>query len=54
MKRGGGRSSERRARTRSPNQMDLDIRQAPARPNSFTNLGHNLVLTYRTLWNKDH
>ncbi|VDO22936.1 unnamed protein product, partial [Haemonchus placei] len=54
LKRGGGRCSERRARTRSPNQMDLDIRQAPARPNSFTNLGHNLVLTYRTLWNKDH
>ncbi|PIO77228.1 putative D-tyrosyl-tRNA(Tyr) deacylase [Teladorsagia circumcincta] len=42
LKRGGGRCSERRARTRSPNQMDPDIRQAPARPNSFTNLGHNL------------
>uniref|UniRef100_A0A1I7W860 Mariner Mos1 transposase n=1 Tax=Heterorhabditis bacteriophora TaxID=37862 RepID=A0A1I7W860_HETBA len=48
-----GRCSERRARTRSPNG-ELDIRQPPARPNSFTNLGHNLVLTYRTLWNKDH
>ncbi|CAJ0595984.1 unnamed protein product [Cylicocyclus nassatus] len=54
LKRGGGRCSERRARTRSP-QMDMDMRsQTPARPNSFTNLGHNLVLTYRTLWNKDH
>ncbi|CAI4230941.1 unnamed protein product [Auanema sp. JU1783] len=49
---GGGtsRCSERRARTRSPNG-DLDGRHTPARPNSFTNLGHNLVLTYRTLWN---
>ncbi|ETN77429.1 hypothetical protein NECAME_11057 [Necator americanus] len=50
----GSRCSERRARTRSPNQLEMDLRQAPARPNSFTNLGHNLVLTYRTLWNKDH
>ena len=46
--RRGGRCSERRARTRSPNG---DEQRAPARPNSFTNLGHNLVLTYRTLWN---
>ncbi|CAD6186095.1 unnamed protein product [Caenorhabditis auriculariae] len=49
----GARASERRARTRSPNG-ELDARQPPARPNSFTNLGHNLVLTYKTLWNKDH
>ncbi|CAI5439456.1 unnamed protein product [Caenorhabditis angaria] len=44
------RTSERRARTRSPN---LDC-EPPARPNSFTNLGHNLVLTYRNLLNKEH
>ncbi|KAE9420686.1 hypothetical protein Angca_006395, partial [Angiostrongylus cantonensis] len=50
----GGHFTERRARTRSPNHMDLDIRHSPSRPNSFTNLGHNLVLTYRTLWNKEH
>ncbi|KJH43989.1 hypothetical protein DICVIV_09991 [Dictyocaulus viviparus] len=50
----GSRGMERRARTRSPNQMEMDARQSPSRPNSFTNLGHNLVLTYRTLWNKDH
>ncbi|CAB3410907.1 unnamed protein product [Caenorhabditis bovis] len=53
-KQRNARCSERRARTRSPNGAELDSRQPPARPNSFTNLGHNLVLTYKTLWNKNH
>uniref|UniRef100_A0A8R1E3X0 Protein kinase domain-containing protein n=3 Tax=Caenorhabditis japonica TaxID=281687 RepID=A0A8R1E3X0_CAEJA len=54
-KQRNARASERRARTRSPN-MDLDPHreQPPARPNSFTNLGHNIVLTYRNLLYKDH
>ncbi|KAF1770000.1 hypothetical protein GCK72_001817 [Caenorhabditis remanei] len=49
------RASERRARTRSPNaELDPHREQPPARPNSFTNLGHNIVLTYRNLLYKDH
>ncbi|CAD5206773.1 unnamed protein product [Bursaphelenchus okinawaensis] len=39
------RQSERRSRTRSPTNEASDAR--PARPNSFTNLGHNLACT---LW----
>ncbi|TKR94381.1 hypothetical protein L596_008670 [Steinernema carpocapsae] len=42
-----GRASERRARTRSPTNDLLDSKATPARPNSFTNLGHNLACT---LW----
>ncbi|KAK0424804.1 hypothetical protein QR680_008864 [Steinernema hermaphroditum] len=40
------RTSERRARTRSPTDL-LESKTTPARPNSFTNLGHNLACT---LW----
>ncbi|PAV85646.1 hypothetical protein WR25_08255 isoform A [Diploscapter pachys] len=62
-------SGSRRSRTRSPSGFELDLpgpgapglqRQhtgtatTPSRPNSFTNLGHNLVLTYKTLWHKDN
>ncbi|VDK42112.1 unnamed protein product [Anisakis simplex] len=37
------RRSERRARTRSPAGDSNEKRSQPTRPNSFTNLGHNLV-----------
>ncbi|KAI6202819.1 Protein kinase domain-containing protein [Aphelenchoides besseyi] len=40
------RQPERRSRTRSPTD-HLDSQSRPARPNSFTNLGHNLACT---LW----
>ncbi|NP_001335518.1 Protein kinase domain-containing protein [Caenorhabditis elegans] len=54
-KQRNARASERRARTRSPNaELDPQREQPPARPNSFTNLGHNIVLTYRNLLYKDH
>ncbi|KHN71737.1 SCY1-like protein 2 [Toxocara canis] len=41
--RSGGRRNERRARTRSPASDTAEKRSQPTRPNSFTNLGHNLV-----------
>ncbi|KAF8368684.1 hypothetical protein PRIPAC_86513, partial [Pristionchus pacificus] len=60
MRRSARNASERRARTRSPTGDVLGDRppssrsiHQPARPNSFTNLGHNLVLTYRNFWQKD-
>ncbi|CAJ0576069.1 unnamed protein product, partial [Mesorhabditis spiculigera] len=58
MKR-NGTAVERRSRTRSPT---ADLLQdpsrpasgvPPARPSSFSNLGHNLVLTYRNFWQKE-
>uniref|UniRef100_A0A915C377 Protein kinase domain-containing protein n=1 Tax=Parascaris univalens TaxID=6257 RepID=A0A915C377_PARUN len=45
--RNSTRHSERRARTRSPVSDSTEKRSQPARPNSFTNLGHNLACT---LW----
>ncbi|GMT27099.1 hypothetical protein PFISCL1PPCAC_18396, partial [Pristionchus fissidentatus] len=60
MRRSARAASDRRARTRSPTGDVLGDRppssrsiHQPARPNSFTNLGHNLVLTYRNFWQKD-
>ncbi|UMM13833.1 hypothetical protein L5515_001913 [Caenorhabditis briggsae] len=56
-KQRNARASERRARNRSPNaELEPHREHPPARPNSFSNLGHNIVLTYRNLMynNKDH
>uniref|UniRef100_A0A9J2P300 Protein kinase domain-containing protein n=1 Tax=Ascaris lumbricoides TaxID=6252 RepID=A0A9J2P300_ASCLU len=44
--RNSTRRSERRARTRSPASDSAEKRSQPTRPNSFTNLGHNLVSVY--------